>query len=405
MKKQPKQGYLGQAFHEWLEYLEYVECVYLTDKRPPKQKWMALNDTLFRCDSDEDFTKMMDDAMPVDAWLAKCVRSSVKYKTTAETLGLMCHQYEEELRYITNTRPIHLPHEWCTLVIEGMGEDTFMICLQETTTSHGKPYPELGVEADEKWISANICFYRPSGVDVIDVKSAWAAEGSRPSKIHAAQRLSYCPIEIHLTKGNVWKETTTLNAQARGIEITDKGKHAIDMCTGLIVAWLNSFHLASVLRHKTAGVAPMPQGWMPKKPRKRRKFPRFEHVVIEMEVDQPDSSQTGRSVFQPKKRLHQVRGFFRHMRSGKTVWVKPHWRGDEHLGVVRSDVEMTMHDNNEGDNNVNESKAIRSKPAGQADQSGRTGHRRVLRDGSDTIWDRTRKALGAAWLSVVRTSR
>lgn len=342
--KKPKTGYLGPAFHEWLEYLEYVECVALTNKRPPKQKWMALNDTLFHADTDDDFRKMTDQSFPVDAWLATCVRSSVKYKTTAQTLGLMCHQYEDELKYIRNTRELHLPHEWCTLIVEGFGEDTYMICLQETTTQNGKPYPELGVEADEPWITANIAFYRESGVEVNDPDAFTLGAPRKPGTIRPEQRLSYCPVEVHMTKGHTWNDTQFLMAQAEGVTVTEKGKHAIDMCKGLIIAWLESFHLASVLRSKTAGVKPLPLTYRPKKPRKRRQFPRFEHIVVELPVDAPDPSQTGRSVFQPKKRLHSVRGFWRRYKSGKEVWVKPHWRGDEHLGVVRKDFEVVMHD-------------------------------------------------------------
>jgi len=355
MKKQPKQGYLGPAFHEWLEYLEYVECVMTTKKHPTVEKWMALNDSLFRCDTDESFRKMMDDAAPVDAWLARCVRSSVKYKVTAETLGLMTHQYESELKYIGNTRPIHLPHEWCTVIVE-WGDDTYMICLQETTTRNGKPYDELGACAHETWICANICFWRSSGVDVIH-NDAFTFAGERVSSIRPEQRLSYCPVEIHMTNGKLSRDTTVINAITGGVEITEKGEQAIMMCKGLISAWLRSFDLSAVLRNKTAGVKPMPHSFVPRKPRKRRKFPRFEHTVIQLEVDAPDPSQTGRSVFQPRKRLHQVRGFWRHYKkSGKQVWVKPHWRGDEHLGVVKRDIELVTH---EGENNVNISTCLR----------------------------------------------
>lgn len=392
MKKQPKQGYLGPAFHEWLEWLEYVECVTYTEKNPGKPKYMAMNDKLFTAANDADFQRMMNDAAPVDAWLARCVRSSVKYKIDASTLALMTHQYEDELRYIRNTTPIHLPHEWVTLIVEGFGNDTFMMCLQETTTNHGKMYTELGVEGDEEWISANIMLHRNTGIELMD------------GKHHPEQKLSYVPVEQHFNKGRLWNETKWLNASAQGVTTTEEGKKALAITQGLIMAFIESFHLQSVLRHKTVqGVAPMPKAFVPKKRRKRREHPRFEHVVVELSVDDPESQQTGRSVFQPKKRMHQVRGFWRKMRkSGKQVWVKPHWRGDEALGVLRRDFEMTVHD--EGDNNVNESKAIRREPAGQTDQSGRTGHRSVLRDGADSVWDRTRKALATAWVSVVRPS-
>jgi hypothetical protein len=63
-----------------------------------------------------------------------------------------------------------------------------------------------------------------------------------------------------------------------------------------------------------------------------------------MEVDEPDPMQDGVSMYQPRKRLHQVRGFFRHYQSGKVSWVKAHWRGDENLGVVKKDYELTLHE-------------------------------------------------------------
>jgi len=329
--KHPKPGYLGPAFHEWLEWLEYVECITLSKKRPGKPFKMSMADRLFRVEDDKEFQKMMNDAAPVDAWLASCVRSSVKYKVKAETLALMVHQYGDELRYIRETRPIHLPHEWCTLVVEDYGKDTFLICLQETETNHGGDYPELGVTGQDKWISSNICFYRNEGVELMS-----------DSKIHPEQRLSYCPVEQHFNLGEVWGETTWLNAVADGVKVTKIGERTLELCKAVTMAWIESFHLASVLRHKTVGIPPSSKAFIPKKRRKKRTMPQFEHIIVELPINNPESSQTGRSVFQPKKRLHQVRGFMRHYRTGKTVWVKPHWRGDEHLGVIKHDFEMTL---------------------------------------------------------------
>ncbi len=138
--RHPKPGHLGPAFHEWLEWLEYTEALVTTEKRPPgKPKYIAMNDTLFHVEDDKDMTKMMNDALTVDAWLARCVRSSVKYKVDAETFAGLIHHYEDELRYIRKTTPIHLPHEWCTLVVE-WDEDTYLISLQETTTRTGEYY-------------------------------------------------------------------------------------------------------------------------------------------------------------------------------------------------------------------------------------------------------------------------
>ena len=292
-----------------------------------------MNDKMFRVPNDDDFQKMMRDAMPVDAWLARCVRSSVKYSVKSETLALMMHQYDSELKYIHHSRPIYLPHDWNTIIVDGWDDNTtFMMCAQETTTSTGKDYPELGVKADEPWICVNFCLHSKNGIDLM---------GGKHTSTH---KLSYVPVELHMAKGETWANTKTLLATTEGVEVTEDGKEIINLMQGMFLAWLESFHLASILRRKSVGTPPMPVSFMPKKRRKKNEFPRFEHIVMELEVDQPDPSQSGRKVFQPKKRMHQVRGFWRHYKTGKEVWVKPHWRGDEKLGVVKRDFELTMHD-------------------------------------------------------------
>jgi hypothetical protein len=49
-------------------------------------------------------------------------------------------------------------------------------------------------------------------------------------------------------------------------------------------------------------------------------------------------------VFQPRKRLHQVRSFWRHYKSGKVKLIESHWRGDPALGVVVKDYDMHLHE-------------------------------------------------------------
>ena len=331
--RKPKQGHLGPAFHEWLEYLEYVESVAVLEKQPAKQKHMAMNDTLFHVESDEAFTRMMMDAMPVDAYLARVVRSSVKYKVDAETFAGLVHCYEPELKHIRNTVPMYLPHEWCTVIVE-WGGDTYLISLQETETNTGDAYPELGVPEGEKWICANMCLHRQTGVELM-----------QDGEIHPEARLSYVPVELHFERGKLWNDTNHVTAVATGVEATEKGKQAIDIFRAFIMIWLEQFQLQSVLRHKQVSGGRPPATFRPAKWRKKHEHPQFEHTVIQMEMDAPDPSQTGRSIFQPRKRLHQVRGFWRqYKKTGKRVWVKPHWRGDEHLGVVRRDVELVTHD-------------------------------------------------------------
>lgn len=334
--KHPKPGYLGPAFHEWLEWLEYVECVLTTHRHPGKPKYMAVNDRLFTVG--DDMSEMMNDLMPVDAYLARVVRSSVKYRVDASVLFDMNDRYGKEMEYIFNTRPIHLPHEWCTLVIENVRQpgDHLLVCAQETlpsTKKHSEPcYPDLGIHGDEKFIDCNLALVRQGGVTGMN------------NKVITSQHLSTVPVELHFNKGKTYNETTFLNAIAAGVKPTTDGALFIELCRHLIMQWIYSFHLAGILRHKSIGVAPQMKLYGRTKRRKKSAHPAFEHIVVELPIDDPEAQQTGRHVFQPHKRLHQVRGFMRHYKSGKTTWVKPHWRGDEKLGVIRRDFEMTLNE-------------------------------------------------------------
>jgi len=329
-----KPGHLGPAFHSWLAYLEYVEQVLTgTGKMRGKRQYMAMNDKLFKTIDDNDFRKMMNDCIVVDAYNARIVRSSTKYKVNIGTLMDMSLKYPDELRYIRETRPIHLPFEWCTLIIEGFGPDDIMVCLNETDPRDNKAYPELHVEAGERFIDCNVAFYRAGGVQMMD------------DSINTGQRLSYCPVELHFNKGMVESETTFLNAIAEGVQITERGAQVVEMVRNSVLLWIHSFHLSSMLRRKQIGLLSTPgKGFRRTRLRKKTKHPHFEHFVVELEVDEPDPQQEGGTVWQPRKRLHEVRGFFRHYKTGKVVYVKSHWRGDETLGVVKKDYEVTLHE-------------------------------------------------------------
>lgn len=336
-RKQQKQGHLGPAFHAYLEWLEYVESVLVSGKQPHQKRHMAMNDNLFHVENDQVLGKVMNETLPVDAWLARVVRSSVKYKMDFKTVMDIGQRYSEEIKYISDNYQMRLPHEWCTVVIEGVGPDDFIIVAQDQVAD--EEYGSLNVHEGEHFMCANMIFYRSTGVDILPGPS-------RAGGINRHQRLSYCPVELHMRQDEVAPNNTFLHAVAENVEVTDKGKTVVDLVRECFLLWLNQFHLQSILRSKTAGVGATPgKGYQRRRLRKKHDHPQFEHTIIQLEVDAPEPSQTGRSVFQPRKRLHQVRGFWRHYKkTGKKVWVKPHWRGDEHLGVVRRDVELITHD-------------------------------------------------------------
>ncbi len=331
-----KPGSLGPAFHTWLEWLETVEAGLLgkgPSIRKTKTKYVSMNNSLFRTPTDDEFQKLMWQLMPVDAYNARIVRSSTKYKVDIATLMHMTSKYEAELEYIRESRPLNLPFEWCTLVITGYGKDDILVCIQETVPRDNKDYPDLGVDVGEKFIDCDIAFYRAVGLEMMD------------GKVDKGVRLSYCPVEMHFNKGELEADTIFLNAVADGVHVTEMGKKVIELVRACVLTWIHSFHLSSMLRQRFPGAPATPgKAFRRKRLRKKTDHPQFEHFIVEVEIDEPDPEQTGVTMYQPRKRLHQVRGFYRHYKSGKVSWVNPHWRGDENLGVVKKDYELTLHE-------------------------------------------------------------
>ena len=347
MKKKPKQGYLGSAFHHWLEFLEYVEHsvhAMMSGKtrlyrRPPN---ITMNNRLWQFPEDEnseEYARLMKDMTYVHAALAPIVRSSVKYKMHIDTCIELAERYgKNELLHISKNVPMRLPHEWCTIVFEGFGDDDMIVVAQEQTPENHQTYPELELDPDETFICLNIAGYRPGGVQMED------------GTVNKSEQLSEFPVEVHMKHNQTEDLTKVIYAGAGGIEPKKEGHRVLDLLYRTFVIWHHQFHLQSILRHKQVAGGRPPASFKPKRLRKRHEHPQFEHTVIQLEVDAPDPSQTGRSIFQPRKRLHQVRGFWRNYRkSGKRVWVKPHWRGDEHLGVVKRDIELVTHQQENND--------------------------------------------------------
>lgn len=334
MKRQHKPGYLGPAFHTYLEYLETLEHWFITRKmKGGAAKSLTINNRLWETPTDEaQFQKLAADMMLVDAALAPIVRSAVKYKITVDTLVEIGDKYTEELVWISNNVPMRLPHEHVAIVVEGFGADDIIVVAQEEVAENHKTYPELELEPDEKFICLNLGAYRQRGVELED------------GTVSASNKLSHFPVEVHAQHAKIERDTKVIYAGAGDVEPTKEGFRVLDLVWRSFMIWHHQFHLQSILRHKQVGAGRVPLSFRPKRLRKKHEHPAFEHTIIQLEVDAPDPSQTGRSIFQPRKRLHQVRGFWRHYRkSGKRVWVKPHWRGDEHLGVVRRDVELITH--------------------------------------------------------------
>lgn len=310
-----KAGYLGIAFHEWLEWLEQVECAVYKGRTMTNRYKPSLARNLFDI---PDPDSMLLELMPLEATIARCVRSSVKYRMTLETSVELMVNYQDEVDWISDNVPVHLPHQYNTFIFEALEGLTIMASVIETKTRDGSDYEELGVTADESWICISPVAF-------------------------AENRLILLPVEIHMTLGRVWSDSVVLKTAPQGVTPKEAGSNLIDSFMKQVYVWIHSFSLAGVLRKHSVGVKPERfDSKQPRKPRRKSQHPKFEHVVIELPMNHVDESCGGKHVFQPKKRLHQVRGFYRHYKSGKVVWVKPHWRGDKKLGVIRKDYEMIL---------------------------------------------------------------
>lgn len=373
-RKKVKHGYIGPAFYEWLRHLEMIEALVLHDRLPPGEKkrlarGYSLNDELWpSTEPDTGYVQRHElrgtwgsvqvdptvyAMMPVDAWVAHLVRSSVKYRVTVDTLRDIHERYDNELEYIFNTMTVELPYDPMTIVFENAGpknDDVLCNVCVTTATDRNRTgtneafgevdYPALGIGEGDEFISATFCFHRAQGVDVV------LPDGS--VRHNRGQKLSHCPVEIHFNKGLPVEDTTFINAIAPGVAPTPRGRRLMDDCRILLVNFLATFQLQSVLRRKQPGATPafLSTEGKRRKPKHTNKFnrPMFEHFVVEMQVDEPDPQQTGTTRARHHKRQHQVRGHLRHYKSGKVSWVKPHWRGNKDLGVIRKDYEVTTHD-------------------------------------------------------------
>ena len=69
-------------------------------------------------------------------------------------------------------------------------------------------------------------------------------------------------------------------------------------------------------------------------------LPKWEHKVLEVDMYSNGSSGVGNGLARGK-RFHAVRKHLRRLASGKSVFVKPHFRGDKGLGVIDKDYLIT----------------------------------------------------------------
>ena len=330
-----KKGRLGPAFHDYLEYLESIEAVlHATPEQAVKMKLPQIASDVKNFDHDGrvPMDKILAEQYLVDAYLAGVVRSSGKFVIDFETLHDIREKYMDEIEFLSRNCPVRLPFEWTTLIIRHPVED-FVIVAQEQEAPEGG-YPEMSLDEGDKFVCLNMVGY---------VKQGTKDENNVRRK---DQKLSHFPLELHLPYNLPSDQTHAIPAPIDGMIVMPQGRQLCEALMSMFVTFIYTFELTSVLRLKSTGVAPTPGKHVRRfKKRKKANHPMFEHSVVKLEIDAPEPGQSGMSMLQSKKRLHAVRGFWRtYSKTGKRVWVKAHWRGDEKLGVIRRDVELVTHE-------------------------------------------------------------
>lgn len=329
-----KKGRLGPAFHNYLEYLESVEAIV---SAPPEQQikmklpLVASDVKYFDHDPRVPMDKILSEQYLVDAYLAGVVRSSGKYIIDFETLHTIREKYMDEIEFLSKNCPLRLPFEWTTLIVRHPTED-FIIIAQEQEAPEGG-YPEMELDEGEQFVCLNMAGYVKNGI-------------KNENDVRQKEKLSHFPLELHLPFNKPSDQTHAIPAPIDGMVVLPDGRQICEALMSMFCTFLYTFELTSVLRAKSTGVAPTPGKHIRRhKKRKKANHPLFEHSVVKLEIDAPEPGQSGLSMLQSKKRLHAVRGFWRrYKKTGKTVWVKAHWRGDEKLGVIRRDVELVTHE-------------------------------------------------------------
>jgi len=330
-----KKGKLGPAFHETLEFLEAVE--HFADapdtvKEKMKLPGLAIEESYF--DQSGAFDRGLPQLIGGYANMAGELRSAVKYKMDGETFTKLSEKYGEEIFFLMNNVPIRLPHDPTALILD-LPKESFVIVATERTVPEGG-YSQMELDEGDKIICLTMMGYMKKGVRY--------GEGRLKN-----QKLSHFPLELHLIDGVLAIDQNPTVATVDGLTLKEHGHNLVDHLTTFFNVFIQTFNLTSVLRSKQPGVpASMKLKERRHQKRKKAQHPLFEHTVITTEIDAPEPGQTGYSILQSKKRLHQVRGFWRtYRKTGKRVWVKGHWRGDKDLGVIRRDVELVTHEEEE----------------------------------------------------------
>lgn len=256
--------------------------------------------------------------------VACAVRSGMKYTIpVSETSS----SWDRDAATIPTT-PLRLPFPWITVsahITSTIAKNMILMMFAEYRTVE-EGYPELGVEPDEQFISVNYYVFTSPNIYPI-------------------------PVEIHF-KVTDDIEPTYISAWL-GKPLDEGG----GLLNGLMVVFFTWWEMINSSTARTTTYRGLKPSYERKiKPVHGRKYPKFEHVVIERDLNpepDPRGESTARAPGMVRKhfRAGHWRYFAKPLKSGpnkgKTrTWVQDCAPGNAEIGILKTDLVLT----NGGDN-------------------------------------------------------
>jgi hypothetical protein len=250
---------------------------------------------------------------------ACAVRSGMKYTIPVSETN---NSWDRDAATIPTT-PLRLPFPWITVsahITSTIAKNTILMMFAEYRTVE-EGYPELGVEPDEQFIAVN-------------------------SYVFVSPNIYPIPVEIHF-KVTDDIEPTYISAWL-GKPLDEGGR----LLNGLMIVFFTWWEM---INNRTAKITTY-RGLKPSyerkiKPLHGHKYPKFEHVVIERDLD-PEPDPRGESTARAPGmvRKHFRAGHWRHFakplksgpNKGKTrTWVQDCAPGNAEIGILKTDLVLT----------------------------------------------------------------
>jgi len=350
----------GPAYGQWLNFLESYEDY--ANGRINKRKLIPPTypeGTDFEAKLGTDYLNPLspqyDKALAetygglfgVWASLAASMRNAFKFKIDNAQFKLWSEENKK------NKVVTYLPFENVYLQYDWGTHSELSLCERRTLD---EDYPELGLVTGDTFICVTPALYtsHQGAVDKVTRKLFFQGVNTMPLELHFREGFEWSGQSEHSVESNkcwwgVPDDSTyppMIEAAPKGINIEqwvkrDYTKQYIH-CLLALLAMLGH----SDVKQQTYGTVKA-ENVIRRKPRHKKRHPMYEYRVLEIDVGNTLPAVTGHIPKEcVKKRLHVVRGFFRHYKKplksgpniGKTqVFVESHWRGEKELGVVRKD--------------------------------------------------------------------